>query len=86
MKQVRLMVVLLLSVSCVANRAESPSVAAEMKRSLPRLEDTVISDRGTSIAGQRLCWIYEFTATRFQRRGWHECEARKALEWWELKR
>lgn len=81
MKTPRLMVVLLLSLSCVANRVVSPSVTAETKRTQARLEDTVISDRSTPSAGQRFCWLYLFEATYLFPAGWHECEARKSLTW-----
>lgn len=82
MWRTRLMVVLaLLSVGCVANRAVSPSVAAGMTRTQSRIEDTVISDRGTPIAGQRYCWLYLPEATYLFPADWHECEGLKALVW-----
>ena len=67
--------------SCVANRAAFPSVAAEQKEIAEPVAFTWISDPGTPIAGQRYCQIY-FAEPAFMRPvGWHACEGIQPFVW-----
>lgn len=88
MKYTRSMVVLAVSLGCVATHPLQTSVAAESKLVEPMMPASArYSDPGTPIAGQQYCWIYEPVPTYLQPiPGWHECEGRKQLAWEESRR